>query len=157
MRFGTEIFGGKRLQITLYRFPNSNFTRGQHAGNNCWLMLRKWPKLDVFQAWKTLIFDLFFQNWSTTVDFSWNLILETWKGLPEVVSPQIFRSQTSYSLRGVEKTTFSAPRYVLEITTFICRSIPNTMLFRVDFNAQNRFWIPMIIRTLYNRFNFVDS
>ena len=47
MRFLTMILGRKGVQMTLSKFPISNFTRGQHAVN------RRWPKSP--KSWKNAI------------------------------------------------------------------------------------------------------
>ena len=66
MRIMIKIFQGTRLQITLFKFPKSNFTRGQHTGNNCWLMLEKNDQKSSFWGLKNVDF-VNFQHWSTIV------------------------------------------------------------------------------------------
>ena len=141
MRFVTKIFEGKRLQMILSRILKPNFMWSQHLVNNCWKTLKKWPKITFFWPQKRCflaIFSTFFNNCWLDVDSTWNLVLESWKGSSEVSFPQISWSQTSYWLRGVEKTFFSCLHDVVGITTFIFRYfLMRDGFFRLNMSSQN--------------------
>ena len=86
----------------------------------CYFSPEKWWKKAIFAFYSTLV-----NNCWPHVYPPRKLILETSKGRLEIHFLSISWSQTSYSLRGVEKTFFLPLEYVVEITTFSCISFSN--------------------------------